>query len=105
MNDKKANEALFGNLSKMQIKALRNLENKAHKWAEDACNYDIQEKTQTRRRNIVFRDIADILGRVPAGFVYNTDPRGHALKIESEAVPQGMITDWGGYGIISPNEN
>jgi hypothetical protein len=43
------------------------------------------------------------------GFFVNGDPRGYALKIDNET-PEGkaliqktkMHTDWGGYGILSP---
>jgi hypothetical protein len=46
---------------------------------------------------------------VPPAFHYNTDPRGYALKIDNEK-PEGralieagkLRTDWGGYGILSP---
>lgn len=36
----------------------------------------------------------------------NQDPRGYALKIESEWTDENaprMYKDWGGYGIIAPN--
>lgn len=53
--------------------------------------------------------LAGVLGAVPTGFFVNTDPRGYALKIDNED-PRGkalieaveMHTDWGGYGILSP---
>jgi hypothetical protein len=46
-------------------------------------------------------------GKLPAGFRFNQDPRGYALKLDNEKVklPQGMYTDWGGYGILAPDFN
>lgn len=45
-----------------------------------------------------------ILGRLPDGFFVNGDPRGYALKIDNDksSIPDGMHTDWGGYGILAP---
>lgn len=45
----------------------------------------------------------------PAGFFFNSDARGYALKIDCDS-PDGaaliwsckLHTDWGGYGILSP---
>lgn len=44
-------------------------------------------------------------GELPKGFKFNQDPRGYALKIDKDRggiIPQGMETDWGGYGILAP---
>jgi hypothetical protein len=45
-------------------------------------------------------------GNLPAGFFINGDPRGYALKIDNNKVtiPAGLHTDWGGYGILAPEE-
>ena len=93
---------ILDGLSYGDMRELRALERKAHKWAEDACNYPISERTQARREKIVERDIARIFGKVPAGFFYNGDPRGYALKIDPEKGSiEGLERDWGGYGILS----
>lgn len=42
-------------------------------------------------------------GRLPAGFFFNQDARGCALKIRREHVPAGLDTDWGGDGVLSPD--
>lgn len=46
-------------------------------------------------------------GIVPAGFHFNQDPRGYALKLDSDkaTIPQGMETDWGGYGLLAAEIN
>lgn len=47
--------------------------------------------------------VRNILGHVPEGFFVNADARGHALKLDGEAVeiPEGMDVDWGGDGILA----
>lgn len=47
-------------------------------------------------------------GELPKGFKLNQDPRGYSLKIDKDKggiIPQGMVTDWGGYGILAPEIN
>jgi hypothetical protein len=53
--------------------------------------------------------VASALGKLPPGFFVNGDARGHSLKIDNEK-PKGraliesvrLATDFGGYGILSP---
>lgn len=53
--------------------------------------------------------VGDVLGKLPPGFFVNGDARGYALKIDNDN-PEGkalidavkLHTDWGGYGILSP---
>lgn len=47
--------------------------------------------------------VAKILGQLPPGFRYNQDARGSALKIDPDKgpVPPGMLTDWGGNGLLA----
>ena len=94
---------LLEGLSWPDCLALLALEKKAHKWAEDSCNFPLSDRTETRRSNIIMRDIARIFGKVPAGFYLNGDPRGCALKIDPEkgGDVSDMVTDWGGYGMIA----
>lgn len=33
---------------------------------------------------------------------FNYDPRGYGLKIKLDGHPNGIYTDWGGYGIFCP---
>lgn len=94
-------------LSWPEVVALKALERKAHKWAEDYCNYPISERTQARRENIVLRDLNRIFsGNIPKGTFYNQDPRGYALKIDPERGDvSGLVTDWGGYGLLAHPDN
>jgi len=58
------------------------------------------------------RAVAAVLGgTLPSGFMFNTDPRGYSLKIRGpEAgrpgafIPPGLVTDWGGNGILAPEQ-
>lgn len=67
--------------------------------------YDLSERDSKRIAALV----AGALGKLPPGFFVNTDQRGYALKIDNEN-PEGralieavkLHTDWGGYGILSP---
>lgn len=98
----KTNKEMFDSLSFSDIKYLRAVEKKAHKWAEAACNYDISERTQKRRDNIILKDIKRIFGDIPQGFFINGDPRGYALKIDPEKGDvDGLERDWGGYGLLA----
>lgn len=53
-------------------------------------------------------DVAAVFGgKLPDGFRYNQDPRGYALKLDFDktTIPQGMETDWGGYGLLAAEIN
>lgn len=99
----KTNKKLFADVSYPEFKFLQSIERKAHKWAEDSCNYEISERTEARRNAIIERDIKRVFGGVlPLGFFINGDPRGYALKIDPEKGDvEGLERDWGGYGILS----
>lgn len=94
---------ILSSLSYSDCLALIALEKKAHKWAEDSCNFDMPEATETRRHNIIMRDIKRIFGEVPKGFYLNGDPRGAILKIDPEkgGDTEGLQTDWGSYGMLA----
>ena len=109
---------------------LRRIESLAHAAAEARCNgvpFTAQSKrtydfcgTEDAWDNFCTREIlpavARVLGRIPDGFFINADPRGYALKIRTAkcndgtaevtaALPDGMQTDWGSYGILAPETN
>jgi hypothetical protein len=86
------------------INRLVRLEKFAHKKAEDICNFQTDEKWESRVEKHIERELIALFGHVPAGFHWNRDPRGYALKLDNEAVklPEGIHTDWGGYGILAP---
>lgn len=97
--------------------ALLKLENKARRAATAQCNGEAfegqpfrEEKQWDEFKAMIRASVAAIFNStVPPGFFVNGDPRGYALKINNE-VPAGkalidstkMHTDWGGYGILSP---
>ena len=95
---------------------LLSLENRAHKVAEDDCNFGMEEEVYEKRMDKIRDAVSKIFGKLPMGFFINGDPRGYALKIKEE---QNRIfvnsedginhdkkviscTDWGGYGILAP---
>ncbi len=101
----KTNKQLFAEVSHADVLFLRAIEKKAHKWAEDSCNYQISDRTEARRQTIIERDIVRVFGRLPDGFFCNGDPRGYALKIDPEKGDiTGLERDWGGYGLLAKIE-
>lgn len=86
-------------------KALRKLEIKANKAADDLCNVPDYQ----RKANAIFKTVADavcmLLKKGPALHV-NRDPRGYALKISDHwmhAHPECHLhRDMGGFGILAP---
>lgn len=89
--------------------ALWKAERIAHDMAEKACSEPVTdaEVMEAHSRSMAIVKLA--LGAFPPGFFVNGDPRGYALKIDSEQ-PDGQAlieavklhTDMGGYGILSP---
>lgn len=83
---------------------LRRIETWFTVYSERYCNGDIDtdgfEQVKNQARNRLSRVFG---GRIPDGVFLNSDPRGYALKLDNEKVqiPQGMDTDWGGYGILA----
>ena len=85
-------------------KRLRQIETKVHRVITDACNGDTDDLTYERALQTAEGSVLRLMGFLPHGFMINTDPRGYALKIDSnEFVPQGMYRDMGGYGILAPD--
>ena len=86
-------------------RALRRLEERAGRAAEDACNTPGGSKAWPRIHDRIVRGVRRVFGgALPEGFFLNADPRGYALKIDNEeaTIPAGMVTDWGGYGCLAP---
>jgi hypothetical protein len=93
---------------------LLRIEKRAHKLAEDMCNFDIPEEIQEKRAGAIYKQVLKVFGgEHPKGFFINYDPRGYALKIKEEDnkvwddIPndnQKFISycDWGNYGILAP---
>lgn len=93
---------------------LRRVEAFAHRKAEDYCNRVIDSDGWDKaHEDIEWRVKRIFYGVLPPGFRINGDPRGYALKIDAgtdagsephpEYIPEGMHTDWGGYGILAPD--
>jgi hypothetical protein len=87
---------------------LRSIEYSGHRLAERYCNgeidsyqYDvaidlIKEKVRNLLPPEIFREVS-----------FNGDPRGYFLKLNDEwmrLTRTPLETDWGGYGILCPNE-
>lgn len=87
---------------------LRTLENRAHRAAELYCNDSrFTAEDMDKVHETITASIAKLFGgNAPEGFFVNNDPRGYALKIDNETakIPEGMHTDWGGYGILAPED-
>jgi hypothetical protein len=98
---------------------LLRIEKRAHKLAEDMCNFNIPEEIQEKRSEAIHKQVSKVFGGVsPKGFFINYDPRGYALKIKEEdnrfiILPhfageevqyKRIISycDWGNYGILAP---
>jgi hypothetical protein len=92
-------------------KRLRRLENEAHAIALRLCNGPEfkDEEEVDRQTDRVLARVNQLLGNTGKNALpvfVNRDPRGYALKIESEAArPLAIHKDWGGYGIIAPEIN
>ena len=88
-------------------KKLHRLERAAHQYAEDYCNgvnVPATEAEQEKAEKSLTAKAQKVLGEGPT-IMLNLDPRGYALKIESETVQSEKLTiyrDMGGYGIICP---
>ena|SRR5688572_3505393 len=95
-----------------QFNRLRQIENLAHWRAENYANGKIGsqpfgEKEWEMVEFEVIKALKKLNPSLPDSFFVNADPRGYALKIDNEkaTIPQGMHTDWGGYGILAPDPN
>lgn len=83
---------------------LRRVENWLSAYSVQHCNGDIDgDKWESIKDQGRVRIAKVFGGRIPDGVFINSDPRGHALKLDNEkvSIPQGMSTDWGGYGILA----
>lgn len=87
-------------------RALRRIESRMSRAAEDACNTPRGASRYSELERVAENQVMNLFGRVlPVdGFFCNGDPRGYALKLcnETVSIPDGMATDWGGYGILAP---
>ena len=89
-------------------RTLRTIENRANRLALDCCDWLSMDESPEfdRRYNSIEESVKKLFGgSLPPGFFINLDPRGYALKIDNTKVPLpvGISTDWGGYGLLSPD--
>jgi hypothetical protein len=84
-------------------KALHRLEAEAHRYTEQLCNGpEISEADQEKKEASILARVKALLGAGPE-VILNRDPRGYALKIDTEnAKNLDIYKDWGGYGILCP---
>jgi len=87
------------------FKKIRLLENRAHKLAERWCNGKVSEFAFEKGQKSILTEIDEILhySKKEIKVIFNSDPRGYALKIEEEKLPPALFKDWGGFGIIAPD--
>lgn len=87
---------------------LMRLERWLSQYSVQYCNGDIDGDRWEQVKEQATVKLAKIFGyHIPEGVFINSDPRGYALKLDNEKVtiPQGMDTDWGGYGILAAEIN
>lgn len=84
-------------------RALRRIERQATQATTAYCNGEISSETCDEACEAARLAVERVMGRVPAGFFVNRDPRGCALKIDNEVVeiPDGLHRDLGGYGCLA----
>jgi len=89
---------------------LQRLEKKMSFINEKWCNGEITEEQFNYHYNYVKNAVNKMFNNNLDGFIINTDPRGYALKIEDNKIREkylnlGIMTDWGGYGLLAPEFN
>ena len=77
-------------------------ERKANQKACQYCNGEISSEEWEKWGEKFVKNLAAKLGldEMPSGFFLNGDPRGYALKMEEGTFPDGLMRDFGGYGIL-----
>jgi len=101
----------LGEIGPAQLyKEIKAIENLAHRYAEQECNgeTDLTEEQSDARDKRILDRLDKLTGFREKGIpvFINSDPRGYALKIESEYIAENNIDiyrDLGGYGILAPD--
>lgn len=94
---------------KSKFKQLKDLEYKGHKLSEDYCNGLIESDDWEDKIKPIKNAVRKLLPHLESAraLVFNNDPRGYFLKIDDEYVRKFQLSiyrDFGGYGIIAPEE-
>ena len=85
-------------------KKLFRLENKAHKFTTDHCNYGHSDDDFYSFEDKILSEISEILGCDKNIMFLNGDARGYALKFTTEfSKDKDIHKDFGGFGIIAPD--
>lgn len=93
-------------------KKLSRIESKLHRLSERECNGEVTDKQSQPQYDTAEKQIKELLPRLQnfGGFFFNGDPRGYTLKIKEDvkdkiyaATGFRMHSDFGGYGILSPD--
>lgn len=88
--------------------ALLKLERQASKAALNYCNGVTTSEQFEVVSNQITLQVQKLFRNELKGFFVNGDPRGYALKINDKVFNEiyrstGLQSDWGGYGILSPD--
>lgn len=87
---------------------LHRIETVARRSAEQYCNGEIDLEQWQSVVAIATNQVESVFGMLPTGFFVNGDPRGYALKLESDddtgktATPFELYQDWGRNQILAP---
>ena len=85
-------------------KKLFRLENKAHKFTTEDCNYGHSDDEYYLFEDKILSEVSEILGCDKNIMFLNGDARGYALKFTTKfSKDKDIHKDWGGYGIIAPD--
>ena len=80
------------------------LENKAHEFTTNHCNYGYSDDEFNLFEDKILSKISSLLNCNKDIMFLNGDARGYALKFTSEfSKDKDIHKDWGGYGIIAPD--
>lgn len=112
MNRKKQHIELLGKLggvpmSATRYAALKLNEKNLHRLNEKYCNGDLTEEEYDKWRDRIKKSVIKKLPNLEKVLYFNGDPRGYALKIDDEWVRKNNVPiyrDFGGYGILCPEE-
>ena len=103
-----ANEEL-----KSSIKRLDYIEQQLSQYAENFCciemSDDETEQAESKCKEYL-AEANELLPKLSGSIVYNTDPRGYALKVTEKSAEniqdiQKLSTDWGNNYLVSPKAN
>ena len=105
-------QSIFPNAREGFLSDLYDLEKRVCSINTDYCNGYIDYEDYLLEHNQFEQELEEILQPNDSSLLYvNGDPRGYGLKIQSEErnrlyEEQGIniYSDWGGYGILAPEE-